>query len=220
MPAEGEFDRIRDGDVGLAESDAREQVERVGRADLGPRQARRLLRQLREGSGVAGVALHDDAPADEIGRRPRQLVLNAIDDVLVDPLVDRPETDATTRRPVATSPAAATCARFRATVASAAAGRTHPLQFEAHAEALRKSAGQLVFGAFGTSRALVVGEGTVSCHHLEHALRRGLARAFRACASRCPPGGRRRQIAGMPNRLRRCRQGGAAGADSGSIHVE
>ena len=219
VPAEGELDRVRDREVGLADRDALEQVERIGRADLFPGQGRRLLRQVREGGGMAGVALHDDAPADEVGRCPRQRILDPVDDVLVDPLEHRPETHAVTARLVDDETRRGDLRTVPGDGRERGGARPHPLQLEAHAEALGKAAGQLEFRALGTGRTLVVGERAVARHDLEYALGADLfERARHARTGACQQGDE--QDTGTPNRLRSRRRGRAAGADSGSIDVE
>ena len=171
VPPERELDRVRDREVGLAERDALEQVEGVGRPDFGPRQPRPpaapAVRGRRRGRNFAARRC--------AGRRGRPPTAAG------DPARGRRRAgrSAGTRARSArgpcgprrtTSPAAATWARFRATVARRRGGRPHGLELEAHAEPLGKAAGQLVFRAFGTGRALVVREGAVAGDDLEHAL--------------------------------------------------
>ena len=68
VAAERELDRVGDRDVGRPAGDAPQEVQGIRRADLGPRQSGCLLRQPCERVGMAGVALHHDAPADQVRR--------------------------------------------------------------------------------------------------------------------------------------------------------
>ncbi len=185
VPAERELDRIRDRDVGLAERDALEQVERIGCADLGPRRSGACCARCARAAAWPELRCTTMRRPTRSAGVSRQRILHAIDDVLVDPLVRRARSGRDPRGPRRRRGRPQRHARGFAPPRERGRRRAHPLKFEPDAEALGEPAGQFVFRALGTRRAFVVGEGAVARHDLERALRRGPARACPACASRC-----------------------------------